>query len=140
MEAQASGASRLTEVGTGATERWLFHLAVAEEWAEAVARGAYERSTLGRSLAEEGFIHCSFRDQVQPVADRIHRGRDDVVLLRIDRHRLDAEVRVENLDGGTERFPHVYGALPVHAVVGVDEVPVARDGRLLLRDLLDPSR
>ena len=120
-------------------ERWLHHLALAGEWDAAVAAGAYERSTVGRSLAEEGFIHCSFASQVQATADRFYRGRHDVVLLRIDRRRVGAEVRVEDLAGGGERFPHVYGALSVSAVVRADPVPVDADGRLRVEPLLDRS-
>ena len=65
------------------------------------------------SLAEQGFIHCSFADQVRATADRYYKGRDDIVLLEIDRHKLAAPLKVE--DG----FPHIYGALNRDAVVAV---------------------
>lgn len=72
----------------------IYHLALAREWREATEAGrSYQRSTLGRSLDEEGFIHCSFEGQVQAIADRIYRGREDVVLLTIDPARLEADVR-----------------------------------------------
>ena len=57
----------------------LFHLALSDEWAAARDAGVYDRSTVGRSLAEERFIHCSFAEQVRGTADRYYRGRDDVV-------------------------------------------------------------
>ena len=95
----------------------IYHLALRREWDEAVARGGpYDRSTIGRSLADEGFIHCSFEDQVASVARRFYDG-EDVVLLTVDPTRVDADIVVENLDGGDERFPHVYGPLPLAAVV-----------------------
>lgn len=109
----------------------IYHLALAGEWARACSSGSYDRSTIGRSLAEEGFIHCSFADQLQATADRYYRNRRDVVLLRIDPACLDAEVRVEEVPGG-ERFPHVHGPIPVSAVEAADPVPVREDGRLLL--------
>ncbi len=109
----------------------IYHLALASEWREATEAGrSYQRSTLGRSLHQEGFIHCSFARQVQAIADRIYRGREDVVLLTIDPARVEADVRVENLEGGDELFPHVYGALPLDAVIASDDVHVAADGRL----------
>jgi hemoglobin len=102
----------------------IFHLALRAEWQEALDSGRdYRRSTLGTSLEDEGFIHCSFADQVQAIADLVYRGRSDVVLLEIDPSRLTAEVRVENLQGGTERFPHIYGPLPLQAVVQVIDAP-----------------
>ena len=109
----------------------LLHLAVAGEWERARARGTYERSTIDTSLEEEGFIHCSFPDQVQATADRYYRGRDDIVLLRIDPDRLDpgVDVVVEETRSG-ERFPHVYGPISVGAVASVQPVPIGPDGRL----------
>jgi glutathione S-transferase len=110
----------------------LFHLALADEW-EAARRGgqAYRRSTVGVSLEEQGFVHCSFRGQVQPTADRFYAGRDDVVLLVVDPRRLTSPVRVEPVAGpGSERFPHVYGPIDLDAVVDSAAVPVGPDGRL----------
>ncbi|MDQ3469282.1 MAG: DUF952 domain-containing protein [Actinomycetota bacterium] len=110
--------------------RPLFHLALGDEWRAAADSGeAYRRSTIGRSLDEEGFIHCSFADQVQATADRFYGDRDDVVLLTIDQAKLRADVRVEAVPGG-ERFPHLYGPLPVDAVTRVAAVPLGTDGRL----------
>lgn len=98
----------------------IFHLALADEWHEALASGGpYERSTIGRSLTEQGFIHCSFEHQVAETAERFYAGRDDVVLLCIDEERLEHELRTEDLVGGGEAFPHLYGPLPVDAVVEV---------------------
>jgi glutathione S-transferase len=102
----------------------LFHLALADEWLEAVERGGpYERSTLGAGLDEVGFIHCSFADQVAPTRERFYGGRHDVVLLRIDPDRLDVEVKVEDLHDSGEAFPHLYGPLSLDAVVEVEPLP-----------------
>ena len=120
------------------TTRPLYHLALAPEWERARHAGSYDRSTIDRSLAEEGFIHCSFAEQVQATADRFYRGRDDVVLLRIDPHRLDAPVREEVAPGTGQAFPHVYGPIDVVAVVAADPVPVGADGRLDVGGLLPP--
>ena len=103
----------------------LFHLADRQQWEAARTAGRYEISTRGRTLQEEGFIHCSQRHQVRTVADAIFAGADDLVLLTIDAERVPAPIRYEGPD-----FPHIYGPLPVDAVVAA--VPVHRDeaGRL----------
>ncbi len=88
-------------------------------------------------MDEVGFIHCSFADQVRRTADLFYRGRSDVVLLVIDPARLDAEVRVENLDGGEGLFPHLYGPLPIDAVVRVDPVAAGEDGELDVGPIVD---
>lgn len=107
----------------------IYHVALATDWT-AAAEGEYRMSTLGKTLEEQGFIHCSYRHQVQPVADAFYRGRDDVVLLVIDPARLRAPVQAENLDGGTDPFPHIYGPLNVDAVVAAVPVTHKADGRL----------
>jgi len=106
----------------GLLDEPLFHLALHDDWEAAAASGtgAYEVSTIGLSLADVGFIHCSFEHQVAATAARFYAEREDVVLLRIEPSKLDATVRVENLEGGDEQFPHLYGPLPVTAVTSAE--------------------
>ena len=88
----------------------IFHLALVSDW-ERSAPDDYTTSTIGASLVDQGFIHCSFAHQVDETADRLYEGRDDVVLLEIDPDQLTATVKVD--DG----FPHIYGVLNRDAVV-----------------------
>ena len=92
----------------------IFHVAERDRWAAALETGQYAESTRGRSLAEEGFIHLSTREQVAGVLDRFYVGVSDLVLLHVDETRLPSPLRWE---GG---FPHLYGPLPVDAVVAVE--------------------
>ena len=96
----------------------LFHAALPEEWAAAQAAGVYERSTRGRSLADEGFIHASYESQVERVVNAFYADLDELVLLEIERERLDVEVIDESPSGNPadEHFPHLYGPLAVAAV------------------------
>lgn len=107
----------------------IYHLALAGEWDPSV--GEYRGSTVGRTLAEEGFVHCSTAEQVQDTADRFYAGRSDVVLLTIDPRLVAAEIRLE------AGFPHLYGPVPTAAVVAAAPVPLGPDGRLRLAGLLD---
>lgn len=108
----------------------IYHLALRSQWESAVMAGEYRGSTLGRSLEEEGFIHCSFARQVQAIADLVYRGRDDVVLLTIDPGLVPAELRYETPDGGSDAFPHIYGPLPIGAVLVTDILVPDATGRL----------
>jgi uncharacterized protein (DUF952 family) len=97
----------------------LYHITTAADWATARAGGEYRLSTRGKTLAEEGFIHCSHAHQVVRVADAIYRGERGLVLLVIDPGAVRAEIREEALGGTGERFPHLHGLLNVDAVVEV---------------------
>lgn len=97
----------------------IFHVTTAPIWQQAVAAGEYRQSTLDRTLEEEGFIHCSTAAQVPGTLARFYQGIDDLVRLEIDPALVGAEVRYE---GDPEAFPHIYGPLPVGAVVAVEPV------------------
>lgn len=95
----------------------LLHLAVPADWAAARETGVYRTSTRGRTLDEEGFVHCSYPGQLEGVANRFYADLSEVVVLHIDPELLDAEIRVEPAAGRRdELFPHVYGPIPTSAV------------------------
>lgn len=102
----------------------IFHITTKTAWDAARRGGAYTAD----SLATEGFIHCSTRAQVLGTADRIFKGRRDLLLLSVDVDRVKPEIRYENLEGGTSLFPHIYGALAIDAVVAVHDFPPRADG------------
>jgi uncharacterized protein (DUF952 family) len=95
----------------------LYHLALPDDWAAAFATGDYTMSTRGVTLDDEGFIHCSTREQVEATANRFYGDLDQLVLLTIDAELVPSEIRWEPPAPGVEElFPHIYGALPVAAV------------------------
>lgn len=99
----------------------LFHIALRSDWEEARRTGAYTTSTRGQTLAEVGFIHASRADQWTEVRALFYADvAEPLVLLRIDPALLDVPVVEEPAaPGATETFPHIYGRLPVGAVVQV---------------------
>lgn len=90
----------------------ILHMTSESAWANAQATGEYTAD----SLATEGFIHCSEPQQVIWVANMRFRDRPDLVLLDIDIARLTAPLTYENLEGGDQQFPHIYGPLTLDAV------------------------
>ncbi|MFJ9564167.1 DUF952 domain-containing protein [Streptomyces fuscichromogenes] len=104
----------------------ILHITERSLWDEARARGRYEQSTRGRTLQEEGFIHLSTRDQLPRVAAFLYgsyEGPDELVVLVVDPARVGAPVKWEAPKPGGEEFPHVYGPIPVTAVVDVEPWP-----------------
>jgi uncharacterized protein (DUF952 family) len=96
----------------------VLHLAEVPHWEETLRTGAYRWSTLGRTLEQDGFIHCSTPEQLPGVL-ALHYAAypHDLVLLTVDPELLTAPLRWDVVDTGTgERFPHVYGPLTADAV------------------------
>jgi uncharacterized protein (DUF952 family)/nucleoside 2-deoxyribosyltransferase len=112
--------------GMGETPR-IFHLAERSTWALARASGRYTSSTRDQTLAEVGFIHCSFEQQLAATAARFYADADPqlFVVLVIDPSLLDAQLVTEQAANG-ERFPHIYGPLNTDAVVATR--PLIRRG------------
>ncbi len=100
----------------------IHHLAEVDHWAAARASGEYRRSTLGRSLEEEGFVHCAAPEQVADVLERYYSSYPDaLVLLTIDPGRLTSPLTWDVGDSATgERFPHVHGPIRTDAVVATE--------------------
>ena len=112
---------------------YIFHIAFASEWSAAEATGTYEVSTRGLSLEEVGFIHAGFEHQVPLVGAAFYGDvSEPLVVLVIDTARIGAPIRVERVEGTDEQFPHIYGPLPVSAVVEVRTASLTTDGRFIV--------
>jgi len=106
----------------------ILHIISRSDWNQAQSRSAY----IPDSLRHEGFIHFSLPEQVIGTANRFYEGQTDLVLLVVDPAKLRAEVRLEPPLEAPEsdmRFPHLYGALNLDAVVRVINFPPDADGR-----------
>ncbi len=95
----------------------LFHITTRIAWNLSQAAREYRAP----SLDTEGFIHQSTEEQWRHTLHRRFRGVADLVILRIDPQRIDAEIKFEPADG--EEFPHLYGPLPTDAVINLRDAP-----------------
>lgn len=106
----------------------LVHLCSKDEWRSAQAHGEHRPD----SLAAVGFVHLSTPQQVHLPANRLYAGRTDLVLLHIDAARLPSPVRWERgvpADPVGMEFPHLYGPLPIGAVIRVTSYLPDAEGR-----------
>ncbi|HEY2382163.1 MAG TPA: DUF952 domain-containing protein [Terriglobia bacterium] len=90
----------------------LYHVTTEIEAREAKIRGDYAP----KAFEAEGFIHCAYTHQLAGVLDRFFKGQTNLVMFEIDRSKVPCKVIDENLGGGAELFPHIYGRLPMRAV------------------------
>jgi glutathione S-transferase len=95
----------------------IFHLALPDDWVAAFANGEYRMSTRGVTLEEEGFIHCSTREQMEATANRFYGDLEHLVVLTIDPQLVSSPIVFEPPAPGMDvLFPHIYGPLPIAAV------------------------
>jgi uncharacterized protein (DUF952 family) len=105
----------------------LVHICGRREWAAASSSGELRPA----SLSDHGFVHLSPVEQVHWPANRLYAGRTDLVLLYLNADRLGAPIRWERgvpTDPAAMLFPHLYGPLPVEAVIAVTPYLPKPDG------------
>jgi uncharacterized protein (DUF952 family) len=85
----------------------------AAEWREAQTNGAVVGSADDR---RDGFIHLSTSDQLAGTLARHFAGEQGLIALEIATDRVNAGLKWEASRDGT-LFPHLYGVLPLDAVI-----------------------
>lgn len=95
----------------------ILHIATPSEWAAATKTG----QVAPPSLATEGFVHCSTREQLAGTLERHFAGAGPLVLLVLDEAAIAADLRWEEGQPG-ESFPHVYAPIPLAAVRSAEEI------------------
>lgn len=96
----------------------IYHVTSKAQWHQALAQGYYEAP----SLALEGFIHLSKKEQVQGVLERYYQQQSNLLLLHIDETKLTMPLQYELAPSVNEAFPHLYGRLNTEAVVDTTEL------------------
>ena len=94
----------------------IYHVTLPANWAKYQDRPSYQTE----SLQSEGFIHCSYSNQLPGVLKRYFSTASKVVVLTIDTEKLRSKLIAETSTGG-EAFPHIYGRLNHSAIVSADE-------------------
>ncbi|MEO6052345.1 MAG: DUF952 domain-containing protein [Pyrinomonadaceae bacterium] len=88
----------------------IYHIVLPDVWA-AFDTDLYEHA----SLASEGFIHCSFADQLDAVIGRYYSGEKSVVVLEIESDRLMSRM-IKEPSTNREIYPHIYGPINRDAI------------------------
>ena len=94
----------------------IYHIVLPEAWERFKNEMTYE----AESLHSEGFIHCSYRNQLPEVLERYYKNVERVLILHINPHLLAAEL-VAEASTNREIYPHVYGKINRRAIVEIEE-------------------
>ncbi len=106
---------------------YIYHMMDNDQWRIAQEKGFYAPE----SLKVEGFIHFSKIDQILRVANSFYKGMSELIILKVDCDKLEAQIKIEpplEDPEGSELFPHLYGRLNLDAVQEVIDFPCGEDG------------
>jgi uncharacterized protein (DUF952 family) len=98
----------------------IYHVIQKLKWDVALQQGFYEAD----SLASEGFIHLSTKEQVAGVLQRYYQGQNDLLLLHVEETKLTADLKYELAPSVKELFPHLFGRLNMEAVVSITAIEI----------------
>lgn len=99
----------------------IYHVTLPSNWEKYRERPSYQTE----SLQTEGFIHCSYLNQLPGSLKRYYSNAEKVIILTIETEKLRSKL-VEEPSTGGETFPHIYGRLNHNAVVSVEERELER--------------
>ena len=110
----------------------ILHITTRKDWEQAKKMGIYKTP----SLENQGFIHCSYPDQLANFADANYHGRKDLVLLCIESNRVRADVHEEG--AGDESYPLIFGPLNLDSVAKTLDFEPDKNGRFKLPPSIPP--
>ncbi len=110
----------------------IYHITNKKKWEDAKQNGWYYTD----SLNDQGFIHCSYKEQLVKVASSNYKNADNLIILRINEGSLKSKLVIEDLYDSGESYPHIYGLLNVNSVVSVHLLKKSKEGVFILPDEL----
>jgi uncharacterized protein (DUF952 family) len=103
----------------------IYKICTASLWREAERAGVFLGASMDR---QDGYIHFSAADQMAETAAEHFSGARDLVLVAVDADGLGPTLKWEASRGGA-LFPHLFGILPLSAVLWVKPLPLDPNGR-----------
>ena len=94
----------------------IYHIVTPETWEKFKNESFYE----AESLRSEGFIHCSYRNQLPEVLERYYKNAEKVFILHINPNLLTSKI-ISEPSTNREVYPHIYGEINRQAIVEVEE-------------------
>ena len=94
----------------------IYHFADPDEWDQSAGVGEYHP----QCLLDDGFIHAATQIQIPGVVSRHLRGRGERIKLTLNVALLGQRLKFERNHPAGDLFPHIYGAIPLNAVVSAE--------------------
>lgn len=110
------------------TQNGTYKVLTATQMAALLAEGVFSGAPI--DLAD-GYIHLSTADQLDETVAKHFAGQGDLHIAAVDLAALGDTVKWEPARGGA-LFPHIYGPLPMSAVIAHGPLRFGDDGRIVL--------
>ena len=94
----------------------IYHIVLPEIWETFKDKDFYE----AESLSSEGFIHCSFAEQLDGVLERYYKNAGRVLILTLETEKVTSKL-VSEPSTNYEIYPHIYGKINCNAIVEITE-------------------
>ena len=98
-----------------------------DEWAAALAAGVFRGSA---DDLRDGFIHFSGGPQLLGTAEKYFAAERNLVLVAVDDEAMGEAMRWEVSRGG-QKFPHLYGELPLDRAAWARPILRGEDGHFI---------
>ena len=110
----------------------IYKIVPADLWAEAEASGVFGGAPIDLN---DGFIHLSTAAQARQTAALYFAGQAGLMLVAADTGKLGDKLIFEPSRGG-DLFPHLYGELPLSAVIWERPLPLDEAGNHIFPELI----
>lgn len=95
----------------------IYHIVTPEIWEKFKDENEYEAA----SLQTEGFIHCSFAEQLDAVLNRYYKDAEKVLILELETDKLSSKL-INEPSTNNEIYPHIYGKINKDAIIKIEKV------------------
>lgn len=99
----------------------VYHVCKREDWQKFRENDSFLGSLKNQ---KNGFIHLSKASQLNRTLAKFFKGRSDLVCLLVRYPDIEDQVKWE---GNSDLYPHLYGALPLSAVLKEQKLEVGND-------------
>lgn len=110
----------------GLNDPAIYLLSSIAEYQQALSTGKLTRD----SLTSEGFIHATPKSQLNRLANKYYKDKEQPLILIVDKELVIPEIKWEPASGGL--YPHIYGPLNINAVTKVEKISLNEDGNFYL--------
>ncbi|MFB8344756.1 DUF952 domain-containing protein [Brucella cytisi] len=115
------------------TNEIIYKIAPRDLWAQAEQAGSFTGAPVDIA---DGYIHFSTATQMRETTAKHFAGQQNLLLISVNASALGAALKFEVSRNGA-LFPHLYGELPLAAVLKVESLPLGEDGFHIFPELED---